>query len=116
MTDDLKLSCALAKAIGWARTDITLMRGHCHVYGGHRFVNDGHGAWRIFDYRDPTVCWAVAEQYDLFPRRLGGKGEWVITGRGGSARFTMADTAARAVALAVIGTTAPSPSQQEASP
>ena len=80
--------------------------------------------WRKFDYRDTTVIWPIAERYSLFPsgvsngnyaaaEKLGRpiNDSWEclrwhydkIDGKArGWVRYT-ADTAAKAVALAVIG-------------
>ena len=60
--------------------------------------------WREFSYCDPTVIWPVAEKYDVFPERCAGG--WVSMRKRvlpePSQRF-YADSAEKAVALAVIG-------------
>jgi hypothetical protein len=61
--------------------------------------------WRTFDYRDPAVIWPIAERFNAFPYALRDNGgeltgrwnAWVSRGQDISA-----DTAALAVALAVI--------------
>ena len=55
-------------------------------------------SWRRFDYRDPVVIWQVAERYNVFPVRAE-TGVWDVPS---VPMFGGADTAAKAVALAVI--------------
>lgn len=58
--------------------------------------------WRTFDYRDPTVIWPIAEQYNSFPIRSE-DGSWSVCTGVDYADTYFADTAAKAVAIAVIG-------------
>lgn len=53
--------------------------------------------WHAFDYRDPVVIWPIAERFDCFPMRF--ENGWCVWSDG---CFPTADTAAKAVALAVI--------------
>lgn len=101
---DAEISRRLALAIGWASNHIETKWGYgqyVHCYGGESFVMDGCAAWRIFDYRDPAVIWPIAERFDCFPYKVSGSLKWYA-----KAPFAntgeYADTAAKAVALAVI--------------
>jgi len=51
----------------------------------------------IFDYRNPLVIWPIAERFNCFPIKV--EGGWTAWS---GARYCTADTAAKAVALAVI--------------
>lgn len=106
---DAEISRRLALAIGWEEDqndpDVILefdckdldQTAHCKVWFD--------GSWRKFDYCDPAVIWPIAERYNKFPYALRDKaGEltgqwnaWVSDGED-----VQADTAAKAVALAVI--------------
>lgn len=58
-----------------------------------------------FDYRDPAVIWPIAERFDAFPhKRVGADGWTSVTEDAWLAgeTFSVANTAAKAVALAVI--------------
>ena len=93
-------SRALAIAIGYRPEHVRINGDTCAV----DYVDPewGEAIWtRIFDYRDPAVIWRVAERYNCFPRRLEGGG-WYARAQRTLCPYT-ADTAAEAVALAVIG-------------
>ena len=93
------ISRRLALAIGWPE---------------HKLYSEGDGSfvsinvsdmppikiWRDFDYRDPPTAWKVAERFNCFPSMSSSGTEWVAYTTG--AMTTWAETAALAVALAVI--------------
>lgn len=94
---DAEISRRLALAIGWQE---------------HDFYKDGDGSfvalalksgfghfWRTFDYTDPAIIWPIAERFDCFPMRDNEHWYAFVPPDGSSAQ---ADTAAKAVALAVI--------------
>ena len=97
---DLEINRRLALAIGW-RVDQLLVTpaGLCVVL----FDNGQLRRTKFFDHRDPAVIWPIAERYRSFPfaMRSGGWWAWVPGGNGFSGK--RADTAAEAVACAVIG-------------
>ena len=104
---EIEISKALALAIGWTE-DLTDAEGFIdpdiRTVGEFRGEPEHvevwfDGAWRTFDYRDPTVLWPIAERYNAFPLELRA-GHWGLLYFG---RAYSADTAAKAVALAVIG-------------
>lgn len=89
---DAEISLALALAIGWPDWAVaTTQTGRIYVWTPE--------CGREFDYRDPTVIWPIAERYNFFPVRWA-NGTWNAAKMGVIAK---ADTAAKAVALAVIG-------------
>lgn len=94
---DLEISKALALAIGWPGNCVTDSYGVC-------YVNKGivRSYWSIFDYRDPAVIWPIAERYDAFPFRV--SHQWCTNLGRGMSNNTYDYSAAKAVALAVIGT------------
>ena len=93
------ISRRLALAIGWPE---------------HKLYSEGDGSfcsinisdmrfievWRDFDYRDPVIAWKVAERFNCFPVQPYEETEWYAYTR--LAPTSWADTAALAVALAVI--------------
>ena len=125
MQSDTEISKALARAIGWERTNLLLSNKksdlkQCWAWAGWH--------WKVFDYRDPAVIWPIAERYGLFPSSIStgdyqaaekqGHGihrgwecvRWHYEKIKGKTRgwvIYKADTAAKAVALAVIGGNAP---------
>jgi len=103
---DLEINKALAMAIGWGAFDLRSLDGAgLWVYGGAAFVRQGEAAWRMFDYRDSAVIWPIAERYNKFPNKFeDGKGVYWQCWFGWVAN-EYADTAAKAVALSVIGAT-----------
>lgn len=101
---DLEINKALALAIGWTSDRIR------EDWNGAIAIDLGevpwpYVQWQTFDYRDPSVIWPIAERYNAFPfmEDFGTlKGKWVAQ-PGFNDRFErVADTAAKAVALAVI--------------
>lgn len=96
---DAQISKALALAIGWQESDF-------FPYGDGSYVAvrfESH--WREFDYTDEQIIWRVAERFDCFPYLLKRDGTWrtVFKDRDGLYMTEAeADTAAKAVALAVI--------------
>ena len=96
---DAEISKALAMAIGWPESDIDAS-GYW-VFVCYEVATLAQPAtWRIFDYRNPTVIWPIAERYDCFPMKVYSKiPKWqAITNE-----VYESDTAAKAVAIAVIG-------------
>lgn len=94
---DAELSRDLALAIGWPESAITVTHGQCFIWYGR----DG----RDFDYRDPAVIWPIAERYNCFPL-LSDWGRWSVAIEHPITFMSIrvsADTAAEAVARAVIG-------------
>lgn len=121
---DIEISRALALAIGWEPVRIfTTSDGRCAINRPQR-IGSPYSDAVYFDYRDPAVIWPIAERYGCFPSDMVtedfGKhqkqGYPDITGwevivmdyklstpqKAKWLRYT-ADTAAKAVALAVIG-------------
>ena len=128
---DLEISKALALAIGW--TENRLDENRCldpdiALFGGYGFKDEikvwFDEKWCTFDYRDPAVIWPIAECYSVFPSSVSNGDYAAAEKRGypinrqweclrwhyekikGKARGWVryeADTAAKAVALAVIG-------------
>lgn len=108
---DVEISKALALAIGWTDDRIDADGEPDPDVVTHGALHDSPAivqvwfcnTWRTFDYRDPTVIWPIAERYDAFP--ITNTITWWVPGchrliRGVGPR---ADTAAKAVAMAVIG-------------
>lgn len=102
--NDAEISRKLALAIGYKRKHVTTnLDGGISVrrWGSPKgFPLPG---WYRFDYRDPAVIWPIAEKFDCFPNMWDGEGPeawgaWCDA----ELRFIDADTAAKAVALAVI--------------
>lgn len=93
---DAEISRRLALAIGW---DVLPVSGgdDCACVVDHANQID-----RYFDYRDPAISWAVAERFDCFPRQWDETGDSAWLAYCGDFGATFADTAAKAVALAVI--------------
>jgi len=124
---DLEISKALALAIGWKEADIDVSGSAVYVCFEVATLTRP-ATWRIFDYRNPTVIWPIAERYGFFPSGIStgdylaaekkGHGiyrsweclRWHYETIKGKARGWVryeADTVAKAVALAVIGIHAP---------
>lgn len=101
---DLEINKALALAIGHPEWAVRLY-GHSNVIVCTTGLGEWPEVWKLFDYRDPTVIWPIAERYNAFPfmEDFGTlKGKWLAQ-PGFNDRFErVADTAAKAVALAVI--------------
>jgi hypothetical protein len=101
--NDAQISLKLALAIGWQESDF--YQDGDGSYVAVRYV----GCWREFDYRSPDVAWAVAERFDCFPsvtpwddpsKRWSALFDDSLNS--GGTEYVEADTAAKAVALAVI--------------
>lgn len=88
---DAEISRRLALAIGWPKVTT-----HPDAVYVREFADQTP---RPFDYRDPAVIWPIAERYNLFPEKIGN--EW-WSFLPNSDDYTHSDTAAKAVALAVI--------------
>lgn len=100
MTDwsDAEISRRLALAIGWPKVYY-----HQHHDGYYISVRDGSSIhFKRFDYRNPDVIWPIAERFDCFPSKVacGDTTGWLVLPGVAS---DIQPTAAKAVALAVIG-------------
>ncbi len=99
---DLEINKALALAVGWLPGDIIEYPGQDYI--GLPVLINGR-AIKLFSYRFPVVIWPIAERYNVFPASEFHAGKlprrWWAFGR--DMRLHFADTAAKAVALAVIG-------------
>lgn len=99
--NDLEISRRLALAIGWAPDNIRVSRDA--VYVGMLFDVT---YWWAFDYTDCEVIWPIAERFNAFPELDCGTMQrwsarcWAPDGR---YQIQIADTAAKATALAIIG-------------
>ncbi len=91
---DAEISRRLALAIGWKGSDIVDYPGLDYVGIRTRIIAP---CVRFFSYKFPTVIWPIAERFDCFPMRF--ENGWCVWSDG---CFPTADTAAKAVALAVI--------------
>jgi hypothetical protein len=89
MTDE-EISRRLALAIGWPENMV--WNGYATAW----IVGKRYEAGQEFDYRDPAVIWPIAERFDCFPVRN------MVDGWRAWGTSVTADTAAKAVALAVI--------------
>lgn len=99
MTDHEDISRRLALAIGWHEDDVWST-----TTSDYAFVLAGNGTVR-FDYQCPLVIWPIAERFNCFPKKVGS--EWHVvfleTAQPRNLYCSLyADTAALAVALAVI--------------
>lgn len=92
---DAEISRRLALAIGWKKDYPRMGMVECE---DELLIWDGK-VWRTFDYRDPDIIWPIAEKYNAFPAHLT-DGKWCATT---NLKLFLGDTAAKAVALAVIG-------------
>lgn len=91
---DAEISRRLALAIGYAPEDI----GHFNPPHDMRIVVPFGNGWRLFSYKSPSVIWPIAERFNKWPRK---EGDVWKCDPSFTASIT-ADTAAKAVALAVI--------------
>ena len=100
---DAEISRRLALAIGYLPEHVRKHHNHCAVWRERGRLNLPFPGWYVFDYRDPAVIWPIAERFKCFPDHcedVDGRGIWNV---GKTCRdFVYADTAAKAVALAVI--------------
>ena len=93
---DLEISQQLAVAIGWPAKKVSL-----NMVAGQCMVNYDRQYWRMFDYRRPDTIWPIAERYDAFPF-FTDTAEWLARVYDSDTDWMSGDTAAKAVALAVI--------------
>ena len=97
--DHAEISRRLALAIGWPESKL-------YSEGDGSFVSINISdmppirLWWDFDYRAFDVIWPIAERFNCFPSQASYGTEWVAYTAG--AKTTWADTAALAVAMAVI--------------
>jgi hypothetical protein len=99
---DFEISKRLALAIGWKLEQIRVL-GMLVTLPEERFPQCIKAPRRIFDYRDTDVIWPIAERHNSFPSQFidgYSKGKWMAYGQ---EHCVTADTAAMAVAMAVIG-------------
>lgn len=95
---DLEIDKALALAIGWKEDQIGVDNGRAFV---NRQQQNGspYSDAIYFSYKDPAVIWPIGERHNVFPYRfIDGDWQSCIPNKD-----VCADTAAKAVALAVIG-------------
>lgn len=107
---DYQISKALALAIGYTESrigkdgmpdpDVIVFEPNTQYARVAVWISLDEG-WRTFDYRDPTVIWPIAERYNAFPFQLE-NGIWYAQPGFDNILECEADTAAKAVALAVI--------------
>ena len=96
---DLEINKRLALAIGWKQHQIQDAAFNGSILICVEVATLSSDAWWCrFDYRDPAVIWPIAERYNCFPLKSGA-GWWASTETASSTEHT----AAKAVALAVIG-------------
>lgn len=98
---DAQISRALALAIGYRPEDVRIRGNSVEVRRPLRpgaWLSEG---WHLFSYGWPDVAWAVAERYDCFPYFMESTQTWTCSPAQWALRKD-ADTAAKAVALAVI--------------
>lgn len=94
---DAEISRRLALAIGWEESKVSL-----RVSAGQCMVNWDGRIWRHFDYTDCRVIWPIAERFNAFPEKAWGARRWAVERWEPVCQYTETDTAAKAVALAVI--------------
>lgn len=100
---DIEISKALALAIGYLPEHVRVVDWGNGGFVGS-FITVMHGRiWRTFDYRQPHTIFQIAERYNCFPSHefsfLRNELYWKAC-KGGY--VATADTAAEAIALAVI--------------
>ena len=99
---DYEISRALAFAIGWSCVDVECTDNQVWV----EVWSPLDRPWRVFDYRDPSVIWPIAERFNNFPYRAvnckNNKVTWVSR-RPSNYLVSSSDCPKKAVALAVIG-------------
>lgn len=108
MTDN-EISRRLALAIGWEAWQVGADDASGAVWiCTEPESNTGPAKFMRLDYRDPAVIWSIAERFNAFPRASAASGGelWFSRVRGPiqvpMLEFSKANTAAKAVALAVI--------------
>jgi hypothetical protein len=103
--DDQTISRQLALAIGWEPEQIIEYEGQEYIGLPVVFLQP---AIKLFCYHWPTIIFPIAERYNAFPRlcRFDAGHFWAARVRGPQhvpmLEFSIHDTAAEAVALAVI--------------
>lgn len=101
---DKEINEALALAIGWVEGDFwpvpaTLLKLDPNAL----WICPDGARWKAFDYRDPAVIWPIAVEMNMFPYKTIVPRGWSATWAEGPCSFMeRADTAEKAVALAVI--------------
>lgn len=95
---DAEISRRLALAIGWQESDIIDYPGQDYVGIRTMMVTP---CVRLFSFKFPTVIWPIAERFNCFPRYYTSTNTWACSPAQWAANQD-ADTAAKAVALAVI--------------
>lgn len=103
MTDQ-EINRSLALAIGWPAERVHIGVNLIYISTAVTTLRQV-ATWHTFDYRDPAVIWPIAERHNRFPYALRDQsgaftGRWNILTDGVD---YSADSAAKAVALAVIG-------------
>ena len=101
---DAQISKALALAIGWKESEIIDYPDQDYVGIRTRIVTP---CIRLFSYKFPAVIFPVAERFDCFPYKDENRSDGMryaecINKETGAFGLGWADTAAKAVALAVI--------------
>lgn len=106
---DIEISRALALAIGYLPEHIRVAADCVHVYRPiyeSMLFNPDYfkSRWHYFSYKNWGEVGPIAERYNAFPYALRSKdgeftGQWNILINGGDC---IADTAAKAIAMAVI--------------
>ena len=100
---DLEISKALALAIGWPTEAFCLDPTEKTLWLClHFYKATEQATWRVFDYRDPTIIWLIAERFDCFPFKSIKDDDEVWCAEGQFARF-YESCSKKAVAMAVIG-------------
>jgi hypothetical protein len=96
------ISRRLALAIGWAEQDVKNVDGVTKIRRYYIFIGRETASeyWQVFDFTSPAVIWPIAERFNAFPW-VYSKNRWHAN-VDDSGPVQMADTAALAVALAVI--------------
>lgn len=97
---DAEISRRLALAIGYKpKAALRNLAGGISVLRDASPQGYAVRGWYHFDYRDPSVIWPIAERFNLFPGRW--QDSWEVWDDDLGIEVS-ADTAAKAVALAVI--------------
>lgn len=107
-----QINVALALAIGWHKSQLSEIGGVLYVeFKTERSDPFVFHSLRPFSYTDPAVIWPIAERYFAFPsqyvdsygRCVAWEASVYIEKTTKNVSLVKADTAAKAVALAVIG-------------
>ena len=92
---DAEISRRLALAIGWPHVQTS-------ATGLRALVSETDHEWYGFDYRDPAVIWPIAEHFNAFPLYIKESKDWTALVEFNFRTEASSDTAAKAVAIAVI--------------